>query len=543
MMKKRNSKSSVEAVNEVPQSGTERKLFFRRVNEYVGTHVLVPPVTVDEIKRHAGVLREDCHIERRYSDFISVLLGNTLWRQTVSTVPFNRRIFMIPHCLRDKKTCPAEMDEFGLLCRECGKCPIGTLKKEAESLGYLVLIAEGTTLVTSLIEQGKIDAVIGIGCLSALEKTFPHVTSNAVPGLAIPLLRNGCINTKVDVEWAMDMLRLKSKNRNVSHVDYHALQKEVSSWFSIGHLQGFLKPGGSTVEKIAVDYLAKAGKRWRPFILAASYKALSPSSDSIPDAVRKLAISIECFHKASLLHDDIEDDDEFRDGERTLHTEYGVPVALNIGDFLLGEGYRLIAECNLPLAQKELLLKVVSQGHRNLCIGQGKELSWRLSPGLPPVREVIDISCLKTAPAFEVAFLLGAITAGADGKTCSSLKDFSRHLGIAYQISDDMKDALRRPGKHPELSINLAVANELARGAGKKLIAGGWRNGFNKSREAALRKTLASPKVGEKVGKILDHHRKMAITSANGVDSIALKTFLYRIIGRIVKADENKRSN
>ncbi len=382
--------------------------------------------------------------------------------------------------------------------------------------------------------------MIGIGCLSALEKTFPHVTSNAVPGLAIPLLHSGCINTKVDIEWAIETLHLKSEKENVMHVDYHTIQKEVSSWFSIEHLRRFLKPGGSTVEKIAVEYLAKTGKRWRPFIVASTYKALSPFSDSIPDEVKTLAISIECFHKASLLHDDIEDDDEFRDGERTLHAEYGVPVALNIGDFLLGEGYRLIAESNMPPTQKELLMKVVSQGHRNLCIGQGKDLSWRLSPHLPPVREVIDISCLKTAPAFEVAFLLGAITAGADGKICSSLKDFSRHLGIAYQISDDMKDVFGRPGKHPELSINLAVANELTRGAVKRLITDAWKGAFNKRKEAGLRKLLGSPKVKARVSRILEHHRNLAISSANGVENIALKTFLYRIIGRIVRGDENK---
>ncbi|MFA6292275.1 MAG: polyprenyl synthetase family protein [Victivallales bacterium] len=518
--KQNNSKTGAESVNAVPQSRAEREKFLSHVSKYVGTNVLVPPVTVDQIRRHAGVLRGQCRIDRRYSDFISVLLGNTVWMNTVSTVPFNRRIFMIPHCLRDKKTCTAEMDEFGLLCRECGKCPIGTLKKEAESLGYLVLVAEGTTLVTSLIGQGKIDAVIGIGCLSSLEKTFPHIASNAVPGLAIPLLHNGCINTKVDVVWAIDMLHLKSENENVSHIDYHALQKEVSSWFSIGQLRSFLKPGRNTVEKIAFEYLAKAGKRWRPFIVAATYKALSPSSGSIPDAVKTLAISIECFHKASLLHDDIEDDDDFRDGERTLHAVHGIPIAINIGDFLLGEGYRLIAGCDIPQAQKGLLLDVVSRGHRNLCIGQGMELSWRSSGHLPTVKEIIAISRLKTAPAFEVAFMLGAIMAGADARTCSSLKDFSTYLGIAYQISDDMKDASRKSG-HPELSINLAAANELLRG--------------KKRGNAELRKTASSAKVKEKVGRMLAHHRKLAVTAANGVDSVALKTFLYRIIGRIVK--------
>jgi hypothetical protein len=538
MMKQNKSKEKSSGVNPVPQSRTERKMFFKRVNEYVGTHALVPPVTIDEIKRHVGVLQGRYRLRDMYADFISVLLGNTIWKDTVSTVPFERRVFLIPHCLRDKETCTAEMDEFGLLCRECGNCSIGTLKREAESLGYLVLVAEGTTVVTSLIEQGKIDAVIGIGCLSSLERTFPYLVSNAVPGLAIPLLHNGCVNTKVDIEWAMDMLHLRAEDKNIRHIDYHALKKEVNSWFSIEHLRACLKPGDSIVEKIAFEYLANAGKRWRPFFVAASYKALNPASDSIPDTVKTLALSIECFHKASLLHDDIEDDDEFRDGVRTLHAEYGMPVALNIGDFLLGEGYRLIAGCNMPPAQKELLLKVVSDGHKNLCIGQGEELSWRLSSTLPSVKEVIDIARLKTAPAFEVAFLLGAIMAGADDKTCNSLKDFSRHLGIAYQISDDMKDAAVRTCKFPELSINIAIANELACGSVKKLIADVWKNGCNKRRAPGFKKALGSPALKTSVGKILEHHTKLAYAAANGVDNMALKTFLYRIIGRIVKADE-----
>jgi hypothetical protein len=113
MIKKQNiSKVGVKGVNEVPQSRAERKTFFRYVGKYVKTHVLVPPLTVEQIKKHANSLRGKCRIDKKYSDFISVLLGNTLWTNTVSTIPFNRRIFMIPHCLRDKKTCIAEMDEI-----------------------------------------------------------------------------------------------------------------------------------------------------------------------------------------------------------------------------------------------------------------------------------------------------------------------------------------------------------------------------------------------------------------------------------------------
>ena len=62
----------------------------------------------------------------------------------------------------------------------------------------------------------------------------------------------------------------------------------------------------------------------------------------MPQDLQKVAVAIECFHKASLIHDDIEDNDAARYGEKTLHEEFGAAVALNVGDLLIGEGYRLI---------------------------------------------------------------------------------------------------------------------------------------------------------------------------------------------------------
>ena len=54
-------------------------------------------------------------------------------------------------------------------------------------------------------------------------------------------------------------------------------------------------------------------------------------------------MSIETFHKASLVHDDIEDDDAFRYGAETIHRQYGIPTAINVGDYLIGMGYRLVS--------------------------------------------------------------------------------------------------------------------------------------------------------------------------------------------------------
>src|SRR3978361_1545504 len=96
----------------------------------------------------------------------------------------------------------------------------------------------------------------------------------------------------------------------------------------------------------------------------------------LPFGLRRIAVAVECFHKASLIHDDIEDNDDLRYGEQTVHAQHGIPVALNVGDLLLGEGYRLIAESDAPAEARAEMLRVAAMGHRNLSLGQGAELFW-----------------------------------------------------------------------------------------------------------------------------------------------------------------------
>ena len=71
--------------------------------------------------------------------------------------PFERRLLLLPQCLRVEAKCPAPFDEFGLLCKHCGLCTIQDLQNEAEKLGYAVLVAEGSAIVMSLIQTGKIN--------------------------------------------------------------------------------------------------------------------------------------------------------------------------------------------------------------------------------------------------------------------------------------------------------------------------------------------------------------------------------------------------
>jgi geranylgeranyl pyrophosphate synthase len=441
----------------------------------------------------------------------------------------------LPKCLRVEDKCPAPFDDFGLLCKQCGLCSIQELQSEAERLGYAVLCAEGSAIVMAIIQTGKIDAIVGVSCLSVLEKAFPYMESAAIPGVAIPLLQDDCKDTTIDLDWVWDVVHLTSDDRTY-RLDLDAQRKEVETWFEPAALDRIMGPAKSRTEQIARGWLAKAGKRWRPFLTACAYKALADDPDApIPEGLKKLAVAVECFHKASLVHDDIEDGDETRYGEKTLHADYGVPVALNAGDLLLGDGYRLIAGCDAPPQVRGELVRVAADGHRTLCLGQGAELCWARDPRPMSSLEVLDVFRGKTAPAFEVALRLGAAYAGAGGDVAEVLTKYSEAIGIAYQIRDDIEDLAE--GHAPDdlkamrPSLPLALAHERCGADDKPAVAAAWKRAG--AAGADLRAIITRSGAVDRCHALLDSYKEEAVRSLSELEEPSLKGLLRRVVSKI----------
>lgn len=525
----------------VPESSAMRQAFAGAAERYVAELDLVPPLSVEELRHHAAEIVRRVQTDAAYEDFAAVLCGNALWRDTVAAVPFERRVLLLPQCLRKPKVCRAEMDDFGLLCAECGACPIGQLQAEAEELGYVVLVAEGTTVVTRLLDSGKVDAVVGVSCLSALERSFPHMVAGAIPGIAVPLVRDGCCETGVDTEWVRRVIRLRTEGPAHLRLDIENVRTDVRSWFEEDALQGLLQGGRSETEALALSWLSGGGKRWRPLLATCAYEALTGDQRTYPDLLRKLAVAVECFHKASLVHDDIEDDDDLRYGVETLHCEHGVPVALNVGDLLLGQGYRLIAVCGAAHERVTHMLEIAARGHETLCIGQGRELAWMRNPRAISSREVLDIFCRKTAPAFEVALCVGAVAGGADEEICSVLRCFSSALGTAYQIKDDLDDFTEGDTSgdllacRPTLPLALSyeVAGEVCREARDAMSW--WQPGSAAERRqiVALAREL---RIEEKMRQLQEHYKNQAVRCLSPIKHAPLKALLRRLVVRILGA-------
>jgi geranylgeranyl pyrophosphate synthase len=533
------------AQRNVPPTPAERSRLLQFARHYVAEYNPVPPLPLPELKAHADHVVGLLQANPLYRDYLGVLINNEMWREALAAVPYEKRLLLLPKCLRLESKCPAPFDEFGLLCRQCGLCTIQDLQAEAERLGYAVLVAEGSALVMSMIQTGKIEAIVGVSCLGVLERAFPYMEASAIAGVAVPLLQDDCADTTVDLDWVWDYIQLTSDDQT-RRLDLGSLRDEVERWFAAASLEALMGAPEGETEQLGREWLMRAGKRWRPFLTVAAYQALREDPQApLPEDLRKIAVAVECFHKASLIHDDIEDGDALRYGEKTLHEAHGVPVALNVGDLLIGEGYRLLAASNAGTDQKAAMLQVAADGQRQLCRGQGAELCWARQPAPLTSLQVLDIFRRKTAPAFEVALRLGALYAGLPRHAAVSevLGAYSEALGIAYQIRDDLSDlggetndiAALRPG------LLLAVAHEKAKAGNKIFLETLWRRspppGATPGQTEALYREL---KADERARTLLETYKEQAIRSLAGLENPNLKGLLRRTIGKIFNDAEIK---
>ncbi len=522
----------------IPQTLAERERLKAAAKAYVAQFSPVPPVPADDLRQHADQLLARIGVADLYREYLAVLINNEMWRDALAGIPYDRRLLLMPKCLRVESKCPAPFDEFGLLCKKCGLCSIQDLQEEAERLGYAVLVAEGSAIVMSIIETGKIEAIVGVSCLSVLERAFPHMEAAAIPGVAIPLLQDDCIDTAVDLDWVWDVIHLTSDDRTY-RMDLDAIRREVDGWFLPAELDAFLGPAESETERVARDWLSRAGKRWRPFLTVCAWRALTDDPEApVPAGLRRGAIAVECFHKASLVHDDIEDDDATRYGVDALHAEHGIPVALNVGDLLIGEGYRLLTECGAPPADAVAMLRAAAHGHRTLSLGQGAELAWTRHPKPLSSLQVLEIFRQKTAPAFEVALAIGTRFAGASEDVSDALAKYSESLGIAYQIRDDLEDLAGHDGDlcgaRPSLPLAVGLERGRAHDEHAAVLAAAWRReATSDEQRRAVLGALAALKVEERCEALLQGYKEQAIRSLAEIEHASLKGLLRRVVGKI----------
>ncbi|NNJ26668.1 hypothetical protein LzC2_27580 [Planctomycetes bacterium LzC2] len=567
---KRTKRKSTSHLKAVPGTLAEREALRDAAAEFTATLDLRQRMNKRQLEAHGRTLLEQKGLGEEYLGFAAVMIGNAVWRKQFLATPFERRLLLLPHCLKHAEGCPAEYDEFGLDCEKCGACSIADYKVTAEKLGYKVLVAEGSPIVLKIIVSGYVDGILGVACLNVLEKAIDKVLVAGVPSYAVPLHSGDCKNTTLDESWIWEVLDRYEPLTGPGRDSYVPLMRTAERLFEPDRLDPLVPPTKSTgfravkqTADVAREFLAHGGKRFRPFITLAAHDAMTGGGAltakeeeiEVPASVARAAIAIEAFHKASLAHDDIQDDDEHRYGKPALHVSHGIGRAINFGDWLIGLGYRLLANTadpndgGSPQVSAELTA-AMADAHQKLCDGQGAEMAWRADPDLEfePL-DALQVYALKTAPAFEAAMLAGLRLAGeVSQETKDAVSTFARQAGAGFQIRNDLADwrgdadnKLAAGGDAAALrpTVLLALALKRATREEREAVAA-WlaSNDAPALNVGRLRRLFERHDVFSTAETLIDRCRERAVAVAESIEPAPLRDLLLFLSDTLLADDE-----
>lgn len=519
-------------IHRVPEDAQTRAVLAEAVRSEVSALGLQPPVVFAELKALAVRVVNSTGADPDYTEFAMVLAGNEIWRPMVAATPYHRRLLLLPQCLKNNHNCRGVFDELGLICNGCHSCSLDNIVTAAERLGYHSLIAEGTTVALGLVEEGSVDAVIGVSCMSTLERSFDTVKRSALPVVGIPLLCEGCSETTVDEGWLFRELYHHKPDPRLQPLSVSLLKNKVSGYFSEENLRRLLGNENDPTMEMALRSMLQGGQRIRPLLTTLAWSAYTDNEDE--ELPGMLAVIIECFHKASLIHDDIEDRDDFRYDQETLHKREGVPLAINAGDYLTGKGYELLGRLPVSCEKRAACLSLVASAHVTLTLGQGADLLAGRDRTLYSTAELLRIYAQKTGAAVEVALLLGAVAAGADEADLKVLKEFARQFGIAYQVRDDLEE-FQRAG--PSLQwfdypFLLAFLKEHLNGHSPEV-------NLTERPFSDLKEIMDEAGIESKTASLVKAYVAQAYETLDRLSNLRLRLSLHGVLGKIFSAYES----
>ncbi len=195
-------------------------------------------------------------------------------------------------------------------------------------------------------------------------------------------------------------------------------------------LEQNLNPHLDMVREVAGHLIFSGGKRIRP-LLNLLCARLCGYTDPF---IHKFSTIVEFLHTATLLHDDVVDEAAIRRGKPVAHAIWGAPVTVLVGDFLLARALYIAAETKNPK-----IIQVIAEITESMCQGEIIQLVKKGDPGLSEA-EYMDVIRRKTGFLIQGACQTGAILAGAPMDVEQKLADFGYHIGMVFQIADDLLD-------------------------------------------------------------------------------------------------------
>ena len=190
--------------------------------------------------------------------------------------------------------------------------------------------------------------------------------------------------------------------------------------------------------------LASGGKRLRPTLTMTAADVISdqPSTIVLQREVLPAALAMEVFHNFTLLHDDVMDHAEVRRGLPTVHVKWNDNTAILSGDQMLIEAYRLLSD--VPADKLPQVLKWFNEMATAICEGQQYDVDFEHSNQVS-IDDYMMMIEKKTSVLIANALRTGAYIAGGDENQCKALYQYGLHIGLAFQIQDDILDVFGDP--------------------------------------------------------------------------------------------------
>ncbi len=184
------------------------------------------------------------------------------------------------------------------------------------------------------------------------------------------------------------------------------------------------------VDQIAEHIIGGGGKRLRPLLVVLAARACGP----VNAACIQAAAFIEFIHTATLLHDDVVDKSSRRRGRDTANELFGNEASVLVGDFVYSRAFQMMAAAKSPR-----VIEIMADATNIIAEGEVLQLANAHDPETTEQR-YIDVIQRKTAQLFQAGAEVAGVLAGASPAVQQALASYGRHLGIAYQLVDDVLD-------------------------------------------------------------------------------------------------------
>ncbi|MEC9368735.1 MAG: polyprenyl synthetase family protein [Pseudomonadota bacterium] len=235
------------------------------------------------------------------------------------------------------------------------------------------------------------------------------------------------------------------------------------------------------IPELARHLIDSGGKRLRPMLTIAASQMCGYKGDGHI----KLAASVEFMHTATLLHDDVVDESDLRRGKTTARLLWGNEASVLVGDFLLGQAFRMMVDVGSLGA-----LGILS--HAASVIAEGEVMQLVASKNTETTEDdYLAVILAKTAALFSAAAEVGAVIAGRPKEEQAALRSYGRNLGVAFQLIDDALDYAGEQSK-----LGKSVGDDFREGKITLPIILAYRRGSDSER-AFWRRTLQDAELRE----------------------------------------------